>query len=216
MRYRTPLAAALAVLIWCGWCHRAHALERAQPAAADARGTAEHPPDGAPNRPRIGAIGGVGFPRPLAIEGMVLLGTQGALGAEYGVLPTLTVGGVQVGLWSVAGDARFFPFRGAFFVGLRAGRQHIGASTTVALGSHGSAPEELSFDSWFVNPRVGFLWASRSGLAFGMEAGIQVPVGASVSSTLPLSLVPQAQSTADTIGNTVIPTFDLFRVGLLL
>jgi hypothetical protein len=215
MRCRTPLAATLAVLIGCGWCDRAQALERSQPAAADARGTAEHPPESTPNRPRIGAIGGVGFPRPLAIEAMVLLG-RGALGAEYGVLPALTVGGTQISLWSVAGDARFFPFRGAFFVGLRAGRQHIGASTTVALGSHGSVPEELSFDSWFVNPRVGFLWASRSGLAFGMEAGIQVPVGASVSSTLPLALAPQAQSTADAIGNTVIPTFDLLRVGLLL
>jgi hypothetical protein len=216
MSYRTPLAAALAGLILCAWCNRAHALERTQPATADARGTAEQPPESVPSRPRIGAIAGVGFPRPLAIEAMVLLGPHGALGAEYGVLPTMTVGGVQVDLWSVAGDARFFPFRGAFFVGLRAGRQHIGASTTVALGSHGSAPEELSLDSWFLNPRVGFLWASRGGLAFGMEAGIQVPVGASVSSTLPLSLVPQAQSTADTIGNTVIPTFDLFRVGLLL
>jgi hypothetical protein len=215
-RRKTALAATLGVLAWCG-------VARAQPgkdvtsSASPDGGTTDQPVDEAgPDRLRIGVIGGIGFPRPLAIEGMVMMGGLVALGAEYGALPATTIDDVQTSLWSLAGDARIFPFRGAFFVGLRAGHQHIGASTTIAVGSLGSAPEELALDSWFVNPRVGFLWRSRAGLALGVEAGVQIPLSSTVSSTLPLSLVPAAQSTADTLGNTVLPTVDLLRLGLLL
>ena len=166
---------------------------------------------------RVGVIGGVGFPRPLAIEGMAEISGIVALGLEYGTLPVITIDGVSAGLWSVAGDLRVFPLRGgAFFIGLRGGRQHVGATTTIAIGSLGSAAEVLDLDSWFVNPRVGFLWTTREGFTFGVEAGVQVPLGPTLSSTLPLSLSPTAQRTVDTLGKSVLPTVDLLRVGLLL
>ena len=64
---------------------------------------------------------------------------------------------------------------------------------------------------------VGFLWTTRQGLSFGVEAGVQVPpIGPTVSSTLPLSLYPSAQRTVDTLGKSVLPTVDLLRVGVLL
>src|SRR4029077_209389 len=149
---------------------------------------------------RIGAIGGGGFPRPLAIEGMVLLRDAVALGAEYGVLPNLTVDGVHTSLWSLAGDVRYFPFHGPFFVGVRAGRQHIGVDTTVTVAPYGSSSESLSIDSWFVNPRLGLLWTSGAGLALGMEAGFQVPVATDSTSSMFLALVPAAQQTANWLG----------------
>jgi hypothetical protein len=139
-----------------------------------------------------------------------------AVGAEYGTLPAVTIDGVNTSSWSLAGDLRVFPLHGAFFLGLRAGRQHVGATTTIAVGSFGSATEVLGLDSWFLNPRVGFLWTTRQGLSFGVEAGVQVPIGAAISSTLPLSLYPTAQRTIDALGRTVLPTVDLLRVGLLL
>jgi hypothetical protein len=171
-----------------------------------------------PSRPRtrIGVLGGVGFPRPIAVEGLVDVGDVFAVGAEYGVLPTVTIDGVATSLWSLAVDARLFPLRGPFFVALRAGRQHVGATTHVAIESLGSALEVLSLDSWFLNPCVGVLWTSRAGLAFGVDVGIQIPVSPSVTSTLPLSLYPSAQRTIDTLGKSVLPTLDLLRVGLLL
>jgi hypothetical protein len=218
---KTSLAIALAVLAWCGNA-RAQAIGRpapqvAQPTPQDGRTSADHPLDDSMPRPlRIGAIGGIGFPRVLAVEGMAVMGGVAALGLEYGALPATTIDGVQTSLWSLAGDARVFPFRGAFFVGLRAGHQHLGVSTTIVVPSLGSAPEELALDSWFVNPRLGFLWISRAGLTLGVEAGVQIPWSTAVSSTLPLSLVPSAQQTADTLGNTVLPTVDLLRIGLLL
>lgn len=167
-------------------------------------------------RTRIGVLGGVGFPRPIAVEGLADLGGVFAVGAEYGVLPAVTIDGVRTSLWSLAVDARVFPLRGPFFVALRAGRQHVGATTQVSIESLGSALEVLSLDAWFFNPRVGVLWTSRAGLAFGFDVGIQIPVGPSISSTLPLSLYPSAQRTIDTLGKSVLPTVDLLRVGLLL
>jgi hypothetical protein len=165
---------------------------------------------------RVGVIGGIGFPRPLAVEGMAEIGGIVALGVEYGALPAVTIDGVSTGLWSLAGDLRVLPFRGAFFIGLRAGRQHVGATTMVAVAPFGSATEVLGLDSWFVNPRAGFLWTTRDGLTFGVEAGVQVPLSPAVSSTLPLALYPTAQRTIDALGKSVIPTLDLLRVGLLL
>jgi hypothetical protein len=186
------------------------------PPPAPASQVPDRPSQPGTQRPRIGAIGGVGFPRPLAIEAIVMVGGVLALGAEYGVMPTVTVDNVQAGLWSLAADARVFPFGGSFFFGLRAGHQHIDASTTINVAPYGSVAEGFSVDSWFLNPRVGFLWTSREGLALGIEAGVQFPIGTDVSSSVSLSLAPSAQSAANALGSAVIPTVDLLRVGLLL
>jgi hypothetical protein len=221
----TCLALGIGVLLWCSeaFAHDS-ILATAQPQAPepqaqpqDGKTSPDRPaPESAPRPLRIGAIGGVGFPRPLAVEAMAVMGGVAALGIEYGVLPATSIDGVSVSLWSLSGDARVFPFRGPFFIGLRAGHQHLEGSTTVVVRSIGSASETLGLDSWFLNPRLGFLWISREGLALGVEAGVQFPVSTSQSSTLPLSLVPSAQSTADTLGNSVLPTVDLLRIGLIL
>ena len=190
--------------------------QSARPLDAPAPPAADRAVESEPTRPlRIGVIGGVGFPTPLAIEAMIKWGDVIAVGAEYGVLPTLTIDNVQTSLWSLAGDLRVFPFRGGFFVGLRAGHQHVGADTTVSVASYGSASEALSLDSWFVNPRMGFLWTSRAGLTLGMDAGVQIPVSSDTTSSLPLALVPGAQSTANTLGSSPLPTVDLLRIGML-
>ncbi|MDP9001914.1 MAG: hypothetical protein M3O46_17575 [Myxococcota bacterium] len=214
LRAQTALAFAFAAMTWC---NLALCADDGPATPADSRNSAERPPDVVAPKPlRIGAIGGMGFPRPLAIEAMVVFNGRLAIGAEYGTLPAMSIDSVRVSLWSVTGDVRVFPFRGAFYVGLRAGHQRVDASTSIPVRSIGSASEELALDSWLVNPRMGFLWTSREGLTFGVEAGLQIPIGAVVSSTLPLSLDPSAQNTANTIGNTLIPTVDLFRLGLLL
>ena len=100
-------------------------------------------------------------------------------------------------------------------MGLRAGLQHLEAATQVTAGAV-SAQEALTLDTWFVNPRLGFLWTFTGGLTFGVEAGVQIPIGNAMSSSLPLALVPGAQRTADAVASSVVPTVDLFRLGLLL
>jgi hypothetical protein len=191
---------------------------QAQPAATEERpASADRANDDAIHKLRVGAIAGVGFPRPLAIEPMVVLSGWVAVGGEYGVMPQMTLYGVQASLWSLAGDVRVFPFRGNFFVGLKVGHQHIDASTTVTVAPYGSAPEQLALDSFYVNPRIGFLWTSNAGLTLGVEAGVQIPLSASTDSSLPLSLAPSSvQNTIQALGGAVLPTVDLLRIGLLL
>jgi len=165
---------------------------------------------------RLGVLAGVGFPRPFAVEALASIASVADVGVEYGFLPGLDVSSVHTDLWSVAGDLRVRPFRGAFFLGVLVGRQHIGATTTVTASGLGSATEQLGLDSWFVNPRIGFLWTTHYGLALGLDAGLQVPLSSSVTSSLPLSLYPAAQARADALGASMIPTLDLLRIGLVL
>jgi hypothetical protein len=60
---------------------------------------------------RIGAIAGIGFPHPLAVEAVVKVEGVLALGLEYSALPTTTIMGVSTSGWAIAGDVRLFPLR---------------------------------------------------------------------------------------------------------
>jgi hypothetical protein len=166
---------------------------------------------------RLGALGGLGFPRPLAIEGMVKLEKVVALGVEYSVLPTFSAYGVETTFHALAADARVFPLRGPFFVGLRAGHQHIGGVGTVTVNGLSGAGS-VTVDTTFVNPRLGFLWTFEPGLSVGIDAGVQIPVSPTVSSTLPAGSVAnqEAMRVASAFGTSVLPTIDLIRLGFLL
>lgn len=168
---------------------------------------------------RIGVLGGVGFPRPLALEGLVKIDRVLALGVEYSLLPKTTFGAVETTFWALAADARVFPFRNGFFVGMRAGRQVLGATASVSAGSFGTFSESARAETWFVNPRLGFLWTWRNGFTVGIDAGVQIPLSSATSSTLPDGLPVEVDSTiasiVSTFGGGVTPTVDLLRVGFL-
>ena len=175
---------------------------------------------------RIGALVSAGFPRPLSVEGIVKLERYVALGLEYSTLPSITVSDVHVACWAIAGSARVFPLRGPFFVGLRAGRQHLNAEATLSAYGY-SAPLALGVDTTFLNPQVGFLWTWDPGFSIGIDAGLQIPLSSSsassfTSTSMP-SVVQQAVSpiqqtmedVAKTVGQTTLPTVDLIRIGML-
>jgi hypothetical protein len=174
---------------------------------------------------RVGALVGVGFPRPVSVEGIVKLERTLALGLEYSALPQITVSDVQVGAWAIAGSARVFPFRGPFFVGLRAGRQHLNAQASVSKYGY-TVPVALGVDTTFLNPQVGFLWTWDPGFSIGIDAGLQIPLTSDTSSSVQTSMPAAAQqyvtpvqntleSVADAVGQTTLPTIDLVRIGLL-
>lgn len=166
---------------------------------------------------RIGVLGGVGFPRPLAIEGMIKVERLIGLGVEYSTLPSLTISGVDTSFWAIAATLRVFPFKDGFFLGVRGGRQHLGGEGTVTVAPYGSFRESVTIDSTFVNPRIGFLWTWSPGITLGIDAGVQIPVGATVSSSLPAGTVNQeVMDVAQALGNTTLPTIDLLKVGFLL
>ena len=168
---------------------------------------------------RIGAIAGIGFPHPLAVEAMVKVGGVLALGAEYSAMPKTTIMGVGTSAWAIAADARVFPFRNGFFIGVRGGRQVISGTATANLGALGTYSESGEADTWFVNPRIGVLWTWKGGFTLGIDAGVQIPIGPTLTTTLPAGVPAQVDqaiaSVANTLGNGVTPTVDLLRVGFL-
>lgn len=166
---------------------------------------------------RVGALASAGFPRPLSVEGMLKIERVLGLGAEYGMMPKMTFGGVDVHAWSVAGDARIFPFKGAFFFGMRAGLQHVGAQSTLTIPTYGSVTESQNVDTWFVNPRMGLLWTFDFGLSVGLDAGVQIPLGSSTTSSLPAQVasLTGVPNVTDKLTKTPLPTVDLLQLGML-
>ena len=192
----------------------AHAQSERDPGSRSAPPPLDRPapPGAAPVQ--AGALGGVGFPRALSVEALVVVDRIAALGVEYGAVPAITIEGVDASLWSLAGDARFFPFQGSFYLALGFGYEHLAAATSISLGRFGSVPEVFALDSWFLNPRLGFLW-TWAPFALGLDAGVQIPLSSAVSSTLPIAPFPAAQHAVDALSG-VLPTVDLLRIGLVL
>jgi hypothetical protein len=212
-------SSALAVLLIapCAHAELENVPPRA-PIAAPAR--AERPARrGGPFGPfQLGAYAGLSFPRPLSVEGLVTYDRIVGLGVEYSVLPAVTISGVHANFDAINADLRVFPFRNGFFAGMTVGHQRFDATGTVVLPMGlGSIPEEVTADTWFLGPRVGFLYTWPWGLSLGMDAGVQIPVAVSFTSTVPTEL-PQSKAITDwqhTIGKDVLPTLDLLRLGFL-
>ena len=125
----------------------------------------------------MGALAGVGFPRPLSFEVLTKLGGYVGLGVEYGLLPTVSVDGVAASAWAVV--RRASSFRGAFFLGVRGGYQRIDASASV---SSLSASADLS--TWFGEPAHRLRVDFQPGLHHDGGRGA-APMTSSFSTTLP-------------------------------
>ncbi len=166
---------------------------------------------------RLGVIGSVGFPRPLSVEAMFKVERTVALGVEFGTLPATRVLGMDLRYQSVAADVRIFPLQSSFYLGLRIGRQRIEGGTTVTLGSFAPTTYTLATETFFINPRIGFLYTSSSGLTAGIEAGVQFVSNHRTTSNLPSGVqVPEPlASVMDTLGTKTIPTLSLLQLGLL-
>jgi hypothetical protein len=205
------VSAAACALASVAWTHPAHAQGIPRESAPEIR----QPREGA--GVHVGALGSLGFPRPLSIEGVLEIDRLVLVGAEYGVLPTTTIAGVQSNLWSIAADVRVFPFRGAFFVGVRAGRQHLDESASVTISGIGSVGASIAADTTFVNPRIGFLWSFHA-FKLGIDAGAQIPISSSTSSTVPAGIpLPSAVSDVNRVlSGQVIPTLDLLQIGVVM
>jgi hypothetical protein len=181
--------------------------------------------EGAPSRSedalgpvRLGAVGGVGFPRPLSVEGLVDIDRRVSLGLEYGVLPQVTVSGVDVTMNALDVDLRVFPLRTPFFIGAAVGRQQTDLSASATIPTVGAFSEQVSAETWFVTPRIGVLWTASWGLTLGADVGVQIPVSATLTESEPgvLALSPSATDAARWLAKGVLPSVDLLRLGLVL
>lgn len=177
-----------------------------------------------PEHFRIGGLAGLGFPRPFQLEAFAKFEQQFGVGLEYSFMPPTTVQGVWSRFNAVSVDGRWFPFKGGFFIGLRAGRQWLDASMTETIAGLGTGTEAMNAAAWFVNPRIGYLYTFPSGITLGIDAGVQLPIGATYERSGPATAAGVAQGTqfdntlrivANTLGNDVTPTVDLLQIGFL-
>jgi hypothetical protein len=231
--YSGHLLCAVASALVLSFAGRASAAEPPPPPYAASVSASAQPSDSAEPTPederdeprrerfRIGVLGGVGFPRPLAVEAMVKVERLIGLGVEYSVLPSLTISDVRTSFSAVAADVRVFPLRSGFFLGMRAGYQRLGGETTVVVRDFGSFPVSARVETVFINPRIGFLWTWEPGITVGIDAGLQIPIGSEISRDIP----PFAEGSepdqelmriARNIGQATLPTLDLLRFGFLL
>jgi hypothetical protein len=129
-------------------------------------------------------------------------------------MPAQTILGIDANLWAITADLRLFPFKNGIFVGIAAGHQRLAAGTTTVY----TGPVGITAETWFCNPRVGLLATWSSGVTFGIDAGVQLPISATFSSNLPMQL-PIAQDVTDVahlLGKRVLPTIDLLRLGFMI
>jgi hypothetical protein len=166
---------------------------------------------------RIGAFTGVGFPRPVSVEAFIKVEKVIGLGVEYSLMPSLTVSGIDTQYSAIMGDLRIFPFEDGFFIGVGVGHQHLSAVSTTALPAQlGGGTPGITVDSYIVNPRIGYLATWGWGLTIGIDAGLQIPLAATTTNTVPAGASPDPTGVANLFGKSLLPTVDLLRIGLLL
>lgn len=229
MRTSLRSASALSIALVLSTASTAFAQgETTQPAGPTARKAPADEPAASEQRGasketfRVGPLVGLSYPRPLALGGMIKIRRVVAIGAEYGFLPRATLGSTSVAFQGIAADLRVFPFKNAFFVGVRGGRQWLDASTTLSAAQLGAVTETAAASTWFVNPRIGVLKTWDSGITVGVDAGVQVPIaptyersGPAAAAGLSTGMDEAMLTVAKALGNQTIPTIDLLRVGFL-
>lgn len=177
-------------------------------------------PRTAGDRMRVGALVGVGFPRPLSVAAFVKVNRVIGVGAEYGFLPKTSISGAEIEIKSAAADLKVFPFKNSFFVGLRGGRQWVDGSASATVGPQ-SGSASMSASTWFINPRVGILHTFENGVTLGIDGGVQIPIAPELATeysnpAIAKTSAPNAmKSVANLLGNETTPTIDLLRVGFL-
>ena len=100
-------------------------------------------------------------------------------------------GGATVERTELSGAARFYPFRGAFFVGCAFGGAHTRAAFTKS-SKIGSADANMSTTTLFAMPQLGFLYRFSFGLALGADIGLEIPLTASTTAEASANGAPVA------------------------
>jgi hypothetical protein len=196
----------------------------------------------APREPegvRIGLLLGlISLPRPVEAELTIKMGRYLAIGGQYSVLPVLTPPGFDAGLKlnAAQGIVRIFPFGGGFYIGSGFGYQQFRASLGSTDPSSGDRLEvSCDMSGLFVSPQLGWLWVWKSGFAFGINVGVQIPVpkdpvvvatynGMTVPDQadgyVPQSAVDDARDMKETVQTVAkyvskypMPTIDLLKIG---
>jgi len=170
--------------------------------------------------PKVSALG---LPSPFRAGLEAKWDNTWGLGFDVGGLPVTGMMDSKVKLTSYVATARYYPWRGPFYVGLGAGKQNfVGERTEDFSGS--PVTVTLTMDSLIVVPQVGWRWVWETGFYLGVEAGVQVSL--STTRSLASNAVSIVQSTtqyqnmvkftddqANVLAKIPLPHFAVMQVG---
>jgi hypothetical protein len=178
---------------------------------------------------RVGALVGlVSIPRPINVEFSLKPNAFVGLGVGFSMLPEVTFEDVSSKMIAFNAVGRIFPFQGAFYLGLGAGLQNIAVEGEDTIDGE---PYTGSVDhsAFFLTPQVGWLWIWDSGLALGLNVGVQIPItstpdvrvrDASGQEVDPNDVGPEAvelhedaSDVAEYLGKLPLPAVDLLKIG---
>jgi hypothetical protein len=210
-------------------------------AASAVIATSSAPPLTAPRPKQLGlTLGIISLPRPIELEAHFRVLPSLGLSAQYSMLPDLTVpgGSASLRLRAFQGVARWFPFKGSFFVGAGLGYQTFRASLTNTIqsnGQSGTLTTTADLSGMFVSPQIGWLFVWNSGFTLGISIGAQIPLpkdpvatteynGETVpdqaNASFPQQIVDKSNDMKDTIrtlgklaNKYPMPNIDLLRLG---
>lgn len=134
---------------------------------------------------------------------------------EYNIL-SLSTGLASASLTKPEIMAKWHPMQGSFFLGLGIGQQVLSSKATDATTGQTA---EVSVTSMALTPTLGWMWGSGDGgLWFGLDFGMVMPSGATVTITSALPDTNQAyidaRNQGRTLGETQYTAFGL-KLGYL-
>lgn len=186
-------------------------------------------------------VGLVSLPRPIYIEALVKINDVVGFGVQWSSLPELSLPSLDAKLQMVAlqGTMQWYPWAGAFYLGVGLGMQQVKTSLAVSniSGFPVDARASAEITNFLISPRVGWHWFFDSGVSIGIGLGIQIPIANDprtevsatgspqfMSMTGSSVYVPEIATTVATARDNVktagriaaripLPNLDLFKVG---
>ncbi len=143
------------------------------------------------------------------------IGSAFGLSLDLNLIPTVAVGdAAKVSYRDVSGAARWFPFRGSFYLGAALGSRTFKASVRDETSG---ALAKAEVTSTYLAPELGWRWIWSSGFFLGMDLGYQIILSNKLTFDLPI-LVPaedrkDVQDAANDLGKIGFPIVSLLQLG---
>ena len=174
----------------------------------------------------IGPVFTLGAINPLGIGVHARYGEKLGFGIDYQFIPSLTFGQASAGWGMLAGEGRWYPFGGAFFLSGGISYQYFSAS---ASAGSGATRIDVSGSVGIPSLKLGLGVMGHDGFVMGIDLGFQIPLGgtdvdfdsASGAGIGDAEMVANLQSDVSDAADAgiglipVIPQLNLLRIGYL-
>jgi len=122
----------------------------------------------------IGPVFTLGAINPLGLGVHARYGEHLGFGIDYQFIPSLSFGQASAGWGMVAGEGRWYPFGGAFFLSGGLSYQYFNASASAGAGA---TRIDVSGSVGIPSLKLGLGLMGHDGFVMGIDLGFQIPLG---------------------------------------